>query len=175
MNNLKIVAGVAAAAIGLATPLTLIWEGMVLTTYQDIVGIPTVCAGDTDPKFARIGAKYTLEDCLRRHDERMAWRLDEISTCVAVPLKAPEWACLLSFSDNVGTGAFCSSTMVRLINQGAPVGLWSDQMIRWNKVTKAGMKIPVAGLTKRRLDEQRICKMTYFGTVTAGVSSTAQW
>uniref|UniRef100_A0AB39ABP6 Endolysin n=1 Tax=Pectobacterium phage Koroua TaxID=3158138 RepID=A0AB39ABP6_9CAUD len=70
--------GVAAAAL-LATSLPE-KEGMVLTTYPDIVGKPTVCAGHTG-EFAIAGKTYTTSQCWDILDKDVAKHAVPVIKC----------------------------------------------------------------------------------------------
>jgi GH24 family phage-related lysozyme (muramidase) len=58
---------------------------------------------------------------------------------------------LTSFAYNVGTDAFCGSTLVRRLNAGDPAAC--DEMLRWTKAK--GITLP--GLVKRREQERALC------------------
>jgi lysozyme len=59
---------------------------------------------------------------------------------------------LVSFTYNVGAGAFRTSTLLKKLNAGDTVGA-CNQLPRWNK---AGGKV-LPGLTRRRAAEQALC------------------
>lgn len=54
-------AGGAAAAIALAVAFIAPWEGVELRAYRDIVGIPTICYGET--RGVNMGDSATLAEC----------------------------------------------------------------------------------------------------------------
>ena len=56
---------------------------------------------------------------------------------------------------NIGTGNFGDSTLLRLLNESDYNGA-ADQFPEWNKVTVDGVKVPSAGLTKRRALERTL-------------------
>jgi len=62
-------------------------------------------------------------------------------------------AAFVSFAYNVGAGAFCGSTLVKLANSGDMAAACA-QLSRW---TFAGGK-QLKGLVNRRADERRICE-----------------
>jgi lysozyme len=155
MNN-KVLAGVAAAAIALASPLVAYYEGTVTHTYVDPVGIPTICTGHTGADVTA-GKQVTAEQCKALLNEDLREAYVAVQQCVRAPLRDNEAAALISFTFNVGGHAFCSSTMARLINSGAPASTWCHQLTRWTKATHLGVAIELPGLVKRRNAELAMC------------------
>ncbi len=72
----------------------------------------------------------------------------QVRKLVSVLLNEAQLGALVSFTYNVGVGAFKSSTLLKMLNAGDYVGA-SLQFARWNK---AGGKV-LKGLTNRRLAE----------------------
>lgn len=143
-----------AGVAGLAATIAFVgaWEGLRLTAYRDVVGIPTVCYGET--KGVQMGDSYTKEQC----DDMLADRLAEfeagISACIEpwddLPVKTR--ISLVSWAYNVGVGGACRSTAVRRFNAGDYRG-GCDAVQWWNKA--GGRTIP--GLVNRRAAEHRLC------------------
>ena len=71
---------------------------------------------------------------------------------IKVPITENMMAAITSLAYNIGTGAFGSSTLLRLLNQGADKNLVADQFLRWNKVQGKEVK----GLTNRRKLEREL-------------------
>lgn len=144
----KVAAG--AGAIAIATAAVAAFEGLVLTTYPDVGGIPTYCYGET--QGAEWGKTYSKEQC----DEQLARRLVEfnrgVDSCVTAALPDARRAAFVSLSYNIGTAAFCRSTVVRRINAGDVAGA-CDAILMWNKVNG----IVWRGLVKRREQERALC------------------
>ena len=141
-----------AAITALLVPLVGGFEGLRLYAYKDPVGIPTICFGET--KGVRMGMTKTRSECeamllhsLRMHESGMR-------DCLKQPDSLPDetYGALVSFTYNVGVGAFCRSTLARKANAGDLVGA-CNQLPRWNK---AG-GIPLPGLTRRRAEERELC------------------
>ncbi|USE78818.1 lysozyme [Cupriavidus gilardii] len=139
-----------AAGIAAAVPLVAAFEGLRQTAYLDPVGIPTACFGAT--KGVRLGQVYTREQC----DDLLAKDLLEanagVDSCVHVPLTEGQRIALVSFTYNVGRGAFCGSTLVRKLNARDYVGA-CNELPRW--VYAKGVKLP--GLVNRREQERALC------------------
>lgn len=146
-------AGVAAAgALALATPFVMWKEGLVLHTYIDIVGVPTACYGETGPHI-KIGQRFTAAQCREMLDERLLEFAVGLDRCIERPLKDHEAAAVLSWGYNIGVAAACSSTLVKMVNAGAPAHEWCQQLDRW--VYAKGFKIN--GLVIRRQKEKALC------------------
>lgn len=125
-------------------------EGVRTVAYKDPVGIPTACFGET--QGVKMGQTYTLDQC----KEMLGARVEEfgrgVDRCVTVPLPPARKAALVSFSYNVGTDAFCRSTLVKKMNAGETVAA-CNELLRWT--TARGIKLP--GLVKRREQERDLC------------------
>ena len=140
------------AAVILALPLVVFFEGLIPTTYVDPVGIPTVCYGETD-KTITMQARFTRDECLVMLGASMQRHAAAISPCIKVPIKDHEAAAILSWAYNIGAGAACSSTLVAMVNAGHPASEWCQQMNRW--VFAGGQKLK--GLVRRREAEVALC------------------
>lgn len=84
-------------------------------------------------------------------------RADLLDTCrdvhavVKVPVTDNEFSALASFEFNCG--GLRVSTMLRLLNAGAPKEEVAGQFTRWNKSTVNGKRVVLNGLTRRRKAE----------------------
>ena len=76
-----------------------------------------------------------------------------LKQCVKVPLHQYEYDAYVSLSYNIGSAAFCGSTLVKKLNAGDFEGA-CQQVLRWDKFNSK----PLAGLTKRRQAEYQQCK-----------------
>ena len=147
----KMAALAVAGVLGLAAALIVPWEGGRRETYADIVGVPTICFGHT--ATARPGMVATEQQCRDLLTADMLSHLAGIEHCIGTELEPHQWAALLSWAFNVGTGAACGSTLVRMINAGRPPEEWCHQLERW---VYAGNK-RVQGLANRRQAEMALC------------------
>lgn len=145
-----VVGAVAAAILYTFVPAH---EGEVLTTYYDPVGIATVCYGDTDTAMAVPGVTYTREECLQSLEKQLIAHAEPVLACTPGVDESPEMtAAFVSLAYNIGTGAFCRSTVARRFNAGDYAG--SCRAIpMWNR---AGGKV-IPGLVVRRDDEESLC------------------
>lgn len=146
----RVIGGSVAAVLLAAVALIKPWEGRELQPYRDIVGVLTVCYGDTrNVEFRR----YTVAECEQRLQSDLGQRLVEMIRCTNRPLQSNEWAAVLSWSYNVGTKAACSSGLVRKINAGQPASVWCYDLRKW--VYAGGKRIK--GLASRREAELMVC------------------
>lgn len=143
-----VTAGVAAAVIALSTPFIAKWEGLELVAYKDIVGVPTVCYGET--RDVKMGDSYTKEDCeemLRKSVTEYYVGLQKYMTNPDIPIGVQ--ASLLELAYNVGIKAAGESTMMRLANAGYYKSA-CEQLDRWVKAGGGTVK----GLVNRRADSK---------------------
>jgi len=141
-----------AAITGVAVALIGGFEGLRLNSYPDVVHVWTACYGET--KGIRPGMRFTKPEC----DAMFANRLAEFETGMRACLNAPDsiqdkpYVAFLSLSYNIGTGAFCKSSVARLANSGDMRGA-CDALLKFNR---AG-GVVWSGLTKRRQAERKLC------------------
>jgi lysozyme len=128
------------------------FEGFFPKTYIDPVGIPTVCFGETD-KTITMQDRFTRDECYVLLGASLQKHAADISRCIKVPVKDHEAAAILSWGYNIGASAACSSTLVAMLNSGAPATQWCPQMNRW--VFAKGKKLK--GLERRREAEVAMC------------------
>ncbi|EOZ8928427.1 lysozyme [Enterobacter cloacae] len=139
---------IAAVMLGNADGL----EGRRYYAYQDVVGVWTVCDGHTGADIRR-GHRYTDKECdnLLKADLRKVE--NAIDPLIKVRIPEPTRAALYSFTYNVGSGAFASSTLLKKLNSGDVPGA-CQELQRW---TYAGGK-QWKGLITRREIEREVCE-----------------
>jgi lysozyme len=138
------------ATLALTMSLIQPWEGRELQAYRDIVGIWTICDGDTEN--VRPGQVATPAECDSRLAKRVAQFEAEIRTCLPAVLPVESRAAFISAAYNIGSGAFCGSSMSRRARAGDLRGA-CDALRLWNK---AGGQV-VRGLVNRREAERTLC------------------
>jgi lysozyme len=82
-----------------------------------------------------------------------------LKACVTVPLSQVEYDEYLGFSYNVGSSAFCNSTMVRRLNAKDYTGA-CNEFSRWTMFQGRDCRIAAnrcGGLVKRRAEAQAAC------------------
>ncbi|MGD9599910.1 MAG: lysozyme [Steroidobacteraceae bacterium] len=115
--------------------------------------VPTIGFGTTEG--VKLGDKVTVERALVRLLADADSYQARLKSCIGeVPLHQHEWDAYVSWAYNVGTGAACSSTLVRKLKQSPPdyAGACAE-LLRWDK--QAGKTL--RGLTARRQAEYRQC------------------
>ena len=130
-------------------------EGLRTTAYRDPVGIPTVCFGET--KGVKMGDRYTVDQCKDMFAARLLEFNIGVDRCVVARMSEERRAAVVSFTYNVGVRASCQSTFVRKLNAGDPKAC--DELRNWVYATKAGVRIKLPGLVKRREEERKLCMM----------------
>lgn len=151
--NTRLKVGGALTALGLlAASFVGGWEGKRNVAYPDIVGVWTVCYGET--RGVKRGDRYTDDQCTAMLGNGLVEFEEGMRACLKAPdaIPAKPYAMFLSLSYNIGTGAFCRSTVARRANAGDIVGA-CNAIPMWNK---AGGRV-VRGLVNRRAEEQRVC------------------
>lgn len=147
---LTILLGSAVAAAGLMASIPQD-EGERLGAYRDIVGIWTICNGDTSG--VQPGQVATKAECQERLERQLVAHASPVIACTP-GLKGRDnqaWAAV-SLAYNIGTGAYCRSTVARRFNAGDWRG-GCDAFLMWNK---AGGRV-IRGLDDRRRRERAIC------------------
>ena len=119
-----------------------------LPTKDDV---PTIGFGST--RDVRLGDKITVTRGLIRLKEDASEAEKAVRRCAPVPMHQHEFDAWVSFTFNVGSGAFCSSTAAKLLNQGKYAEACA-QMDRW--VYQGKNVLP--GLVKRRAEERALCE-----------------
>ena len=147
------IAVVGAGALALAAPLIATWEGKRNDPYRDVVGVLTVCYGDT--RNVTMGKRVSDAECTDRLYQQIADHAAPIVKCVP-GLRAPErqaqLAASVSLAYNIGTSGFCRSTVARRFNAGD----WRGGCNAFYAWRYAGGK-ELRGLANRRRDEIAVC------------------
>lgn len=149
---LIVVSAVAVSAIAVR-------EGYSSRAYDDGVGVQTLGFGSTrhpDGTPVKPGDTVTPQRAvvMLAKDADRIWR--EAAACIGeVPLYPHEADAYASLAYNIGSGAFCRSTIVKKLKQTPPDYAGACEAIRmWNRA--GGQVLP--GLVKRREAEYRMCK-----------------
>lgn len=129
-------------------------EGYRENAYIPVAGdIPTIGFGTTSG--VKLGDRTTPEKALQVAIRDVQGFEGAVKSCVGVPLTQNEYDAYISLSYNIGSGAFCRSTLVKKLNAKDYVGA-CNEILKWDKFKGK----PLAGLTKRRQEEHRKC-LTY--------------
>lgn len=136
------------AVIALSTPFIAKWEGLSLVAYRDIVGVPTVCYGET--RGVTMKDSYTKQQCQDMLMLAVADYYNKLKPYMTNPdIPVGVQASLLELAYNVGIGAAGKSTMMKLANQGK----YEQACKELDKWVKAGGG-KVKGLVNRRADSK---------------------
>jgi lysozyme len=136
---------------GIALVGLLVAEGYRDNAYIPVAGdVPTIGFGTT--QNVRMGDKITVPQALNRALVDVQKFEGAMKRCVKVPLHQYEYDAYLSLTYNIGEGAFCRSTLVRLLNQQR-YDEACKQILRWDNFQGR----PLRGLTIRREKEYAMC------------------
>lgn len=142
------------AAVAMLLALTGGMEGLRQTAYPDPAtkGPPwTVCYGHTGADV-RPGDRRTVAECKALLRSDLAKYAAGVEACIRVPLPDARWVAFVDFAYNLGVGAACKSTAVKLLNAGRTREA-CDYLLKYNRA--AGIVFP--GLTRRRERERQFC------------------
>lgn len=148
MSRLKpaLLALSASALVGIA-----LHEGYRGEAYEPVKGdVPTIGFGTTEG--VEMGDKITPERALVRLLQDANKFERAVKRCAPVPMYQHEFDAYVSLTYNIGEGAFCKSTLVKLLNQ-QKYDEACQQILRWDRFKGR----PLPGLTKRRQEEYQKC------------------
>ena len=137
------------------------WEGFKPNVYKDSAGLPTIGVGHLLTKSELSSGKIAINGLPVQYsngltDQQVLDLLSQdvkpaeqaVTNNVKVPLNQNQFDALVSFTFNVGVGAFTSSTLLKVLNQQQYTEV-PTQLLRW---TRAGGQV-VQGLVNRRQNE----------------------
>lgn len=133
------------------------FEGFSTSAYIPVKGdVPTIGYGQTyyaDGQRVMLGDVIT-EQIARQQLAELVKRdfIEQVARCVSVPLTQGEFSAYVSLAYNIGTTAFCGSTLVKKLNGGDYAGACSE-ILRWNKQKGKVLR----GLQNRRFEEYKLC------------------
>lgn len=141
-------------ALALAVAVIGQFEGVEMRAYRDVVGVPTICYGET--LGVRMGDTATRPECDAMLAKRVAQFAVAIAPCLPPGLPDKTAAAFLSAAYNIGSGGFCRSSMSRRALAGDLRGA-CDALLLWDKGRINGVLQRIRGLTKRRHAERDLC------------------
>ncbi len=129
------------------------YEGYSPAAYRDAVGIPTSGFGTTNG--VTMGQKTDPVRAVQRLTADITDTARQVSVCIGdVPLAQHEFDAFVSMAYNVGTHAFCNSTLVKKLHATPPdYAAACREILKWDYA--GGQQLP--GLSRRRADEYRRC------------------
>ena len=148
-SNSRLVKTVGAGAAATLLLFVSAWEGKSNDPYKDIVGVWTVCYGETRVQMRRYSdaeCKVMKADALVDFAEPVLKRNPELRG------RDNQLAAAVSLAYNIGSAGYNRSTVARRFSQGR----WReacDAFLLWNR---AGGRV-VRGLDNRRRAERDLC------------------
>lgn len=152
VDSLSTAQGMTTSRVGIN--LITSFEDLVLTAYDDGVGVWTIGFGTT---VYTNGVKVKKGDVCTLEQAKAFFTYDlkrfeaAVNSAVKVPLSQNQFDALVSLAYNIGEAAFKGSTLLKKLNakdyQGA-----ADQFPRWNRGGGQVMK----GLVRRRAAEREL-------------------
>ena len=130
-------------------------EGWRDKPYRDSGGKCTIGYGHLIKEGEYCPDRITVEQGEKYLREDIANAEDIVNSTVSVPLKQHQFDALVSFTFNIGAGAWAVSDTLKILNNGEHHRM-PARMLMWVKVTKNGVKMVEEGLINRRLKEVRL-------------------
>lgn len=148
----KFITYTSVAAIGAGSAFIMPWEGLFTKPYRDIVGVWTVCYGETAADHVTM-KPYTSAECKAMLPEHLkkgyATTLDK---CIGRPVPLGVAVLGLSAGYNLGAGTVCHSAYAKY----AKAGKWANACYGLLGYDHAGGR-RIEGLTNRREAEKKFC------------------
>lgn len=137
------------------------WEGFELKVYKDSAGLPTIGVGHLLTKSELTSGKIVIngvpvqysdgltnEQALDLLSQDVKPAAQAVNGGVKVTLTQNQFDALVSFTFNVGVGAFTASTLLKVLNQQQFAEV-PNQLLRW---VRSGGQV-MQGLLNRRNNE----------------------
>ena len=136
------------------------YEGFRDKAYLCPAGVPTIGYGSTmwnDGKKVELGQQITREGAERL----LAWESHLKGMAILGFLRPTEitqnqFDALLSFTFNLGVGAFRGSTLARKVKRNPNDPTIRAEFLKWNKARVNGKLTVLSGLTRRRTEEANL-------------------
>lgn len=144
----------AAAVIAAALPVVAQWEGLRTKPYYDLVGVKTVCYGETRGVQDRI---YSKAECDAMLADGMVDFYMQVDPCLPDELPPKAAGMFLSLAWNVGPGAVCRSQTIQTAFNKKDWAAACRGIGLFNKARINGQLQVVKGLDNRRKQEVQLC------------------
>lgn len=156
-TNRVLVASLALSAAGLVGIVA--HEGFTDRAVIPVPGdVPTIGFGTTEG--VKPGDRITAPRALARALQDVNKFEGALKQCVTAPLHQHEYDAYISLSYNIGSTAFCGSTLVRKLNAGNYAGACAE-ISRWTRFQGKDCRNPAnkcTGLANRRAAERELCE-----------------
>ncbi len=128
------------------------FEGCVLHTYTDVVGVNTIGWGCADPAQAIPGRVITQAEADQLLADDIAKFSAQVQAVLIMPCTNNQLCALTSMAFNVGIGALKGSTLLQRFNAG-----WANEMVanQFSLWVHAGGHV-LSGLVRRREAEREL-------------------
>lgn len=144
----KLAALLGTAGAGLLVAVVSQFEGKRNDPYQDIVGVWSVCYGETEGQMKH----YTDDECRDKLARALVRYAEPVGECADLQGHPNQLVAASSLAYNIGAANFCHSTAAQKFRRHDYKG-GCKAMLSWDR---AGGRV-VKGLTNRRLQEYKIC------------------
>ena len=133
------------------------YEGFRSYAYMDTNGMAVIGYGQSKINGKRVKMGQSVSRAKADANlERELYQIQRlVLSKVRVKLTPNQLGALTSLVYNAGSGILTRSTLIRKLNAGDYAGA-AREFPRWNKANQGGRLVPLAGLTKRRLAEQKL-------------------
>lgn len=142
------------------------FEGFRPYPYKDVAGLDTIGFGH----LIKPGEKIPVPLLGQAAHELLVRDTEEAQTGVnrytSIPLKQGQFDALVSFTFNLGVGAYKGSSVRDRVNRELHIDV-PGRMLLWNKARVDGKLKPVPGLTRRRIAEGTLYDMATKDSVVA--------
>ena len=111
-------------------------EGIVLTAYQDSVGVWTIGCGHTagaGPPEPVPGMTITEEEAAEILNKDLDEFEDAVNDNITKPMTQNQFDAFVSICFNIGQGGFAGSTFVKRFNEGAEPEAVDEAIAFWDK------------------------------------------
>ena len=117
--------------------------------HTSAAGAPPVVKG---MMINKVQGEQILRDDLRKFETKVR---ELIATAKVNVTTQDEFDAFVSFSFNIGLGAFAGSTVLKRYLRGDKAGA-AEAFLAWNRATVNGVKVVLAGLSRRRQAERAL-------------------
>lgn len=155
--NKKIASGILAAAMACCLPFINVHEGESLESYEDVVGVWTICHGITHGITP--GMTKTEAECDELTKSTLAQFMDEVAAALTIQPSPKLLAAHTSFAYNIGISGYRGSSALRETNKGN-FEAGCHAMSSWHSAGGKNCLVKANncyGLIKRRSDEIALC------------------
>jgi GH24 family phage-related lysozyme (muramidase) len=128
------------------------FEGLRLDSYKDQAGIWTIGYGTTGPNIGP-NQRITKDQANKFFLDDVKYFEDVVTDALKIKVNQNEFDALVSFAYNVGPTAFSTSTLLRILNNGALKTVVAAEFLKWVKVGDGKVS---EGLKRRRAREREL-------------------